>query len=379
MNRSAPRPGSDHHGNQLKDQKIRCHLLNHTDRAITGQRWLKQVAAMIVVCIGLMPLLIGCGSTEPEVIIYTSVDQPFAEPVFKAFTEKTNIKVRPVFDTEAAKTVGLANRLRAESAAPRADVFWSSEFSHTIRLAAEGIFTAYRPARAEDIPAYFRDAKDFWTGSAQRARVLVVNKTALTPELWPKTLAELLDEKWKPGQITVARPLFGTTNTHASALFAREGETGLRGFYERLLQQKAAFVDGNASTRDRVIAGASVVGLTDSDDAIVAIKRGDPVSMIFPDQGDDQAGTLLIPNTAALVKNGPNPEQAKAFLDFITSAEGELMLTRLGEGFFPVRKNLAPDLDWLPKEGVKELQISLPEVANAIPSASIILNQMFLQ
>ncbi|OGK12249.1 MAG: hypothetical protein A2W80_02375 [Candidatus Riflebacteria bacterium GWC2_50_8] len=336
-------------------------------------------AVTILISVFLLGLLSGCGNNGPEVIIYTSVDQPFAEPVFKAFTEKTGIRVRPVFDTEAAKTVGLANRLRAESAAPRADVFWSSEFSHTIRLATEGIFAPYRPAQAEDIPAHFRDAQNLWTGSGQRARVLIINKNRLHVEDWPKTLAELFDAKWAPGQVTVARPLFGTTNTHASAIFARDGEIGLRSFFEKLQHTHVAFADGNAATRDRVVAGASFVGLTDSDDAIVAIKRGDPVAMVFPDQGEDQSGTLLIPNTAALVKNGPNPIQAKVFLDFITSAEGELLLTRLGEGFFPIRKNLATQLEWLPAGGVKELQISLPEVASAIASASVILNGMFLQ
>jgi iron(III) transport system substrate-binding protein len=338
------------------------------------------MACLLALCIILaMTTLSGCCSSQPEVIVYTSVDQPFAEPVFKAFSEKTGIRVRAVFDTEAAKTVGLANRLRAEAAAPGADVFWSSEFSHTIKLSREGIFALYRPKQAEDIPAHFRDAENLWTGSGQRARVLIINKAKLPAEEWPKSLNELLDEKWQPEQITVARPLFGTTNTQASAIFAREGAEGLRNFFDTLKQRQAAFVDGNASTRDRVVAGTSLVGLTDSDDAVVAIKRGDPVVMLFPDQGDDGAGTLLIPNSAALIKNGPNPEHGKAFLDYITSAEGELMLTRLGEGFFPIRRNLATQLEWLPPEGVKELQVSLPEVADAVASASLIINEMFLQ
>lgn len=338
------------------------------------------MACLLALCIILaMTILSGCSSSQPEVIVYTSVDQPFAEPVFKAFSEKTGISVRAVFDTEAAKTVGLANRLRAEAAAPGADVFWSSEFSHTIKLAREGIFAPYRPKQAEDIPAHFRDAENLWTGSGQRARVLIINKDKLPAEERPASLAGLLNKKWQPEQITVARPLFGTTNTQASAIYAREGDHGLRNFFETLKQRQTAFVDGNASTRDRVVAGTSLVGLTDSDDAVVAIKRGDPVVMVFPDQGDDGVGTLLIPNTAALIKNGPNPEYGKAFLDYITSAEGELMLTRLGEGFFPIRRNLATQLEWLPPEGVKELQVSLPEVADAVASASLIINEMFLQ
>ncbi|EKD82584.1 MAG: extracellular solute-binding lipoprotein, partial [uncultured bacterium] len=217
----------------------------NVDRAHKSRKKHCLILAAIVFGIFLAAIFSGCGSSEPEVIIYTSVDQPFAEPMFKAFTDKTGIKVRPVFDTEAAKTVGLANRLRAESAAPRADVFWSSEFSHTIRIAGEGIFAPYRPAQAEDIPAYFRDVHDLWTGAAQRARVLIINKNRLHVDDWPKTIADLFNPNWAPGQVTVARPLFGTTNTHASAIFAREGEEGLRGFFEKLQQRHAAFVDGN--------------------------------------------------------------------------------------------------------------------------------------
>ena len=54
-------------------------------------------------------------SSKEEVIVYTSQDQVYAEPIFREFEKETGIKVRPVYDSEAVKTVGLANRLLAES------------------------------------------------------------------------------------------------------------------------------------------------------------------------------------------------------------------------------------------------------------------------
>src|SRR5258708_29035159 len=58
-------------------------------------------------------ILIACGCKErsPEVVVYTSQDRVYAEPIFADFSRATGIKVRPLFDTEAAKTVGLASRL----------------------------------------------------------------------------------------------------------------------------------------------------------------------------------------------------------------------------------------------------------------------------
>src|SRR4051812_44077249 len=63
-------------------------------------------------------------SKENAVIIYTSQDQVYAEPIFRSFTAETGIEVLPVFDTESVKTAGLANRVRFEKSNPQCDVFW---------------------------------------------------------------------------------------------------------------------------------------------------------------------------------------------------------------------------------------------------------------
>ena len=67
-----------------------------------------------------LPLLAFIKSIQQNtVVVYCAQDQVFAEPIFKEFTEQTHIKVRPAFDSEAVKTVGLANRLLAERTHPQ--------------------------------------------------------------------------------------------------------------------------------------------------------------------------------------------------------------------------------------------------------------------
>jgi iron(III) transport system substrate-binding protein len=206
----------------------------------------------------------------------------------------------------------------------------------------------------------------------------LVNTEKLQPASYPTSIQDILSPEWDAEQITIAMPLFGTTNTHAAALWTLEGRQAMMDFFKTLKENKAAYVDGNASTRDRVVNGSSLIGLTDTDDALVAIKKGAPVKMIFPDQGEHQPGTLVIPNTVSMLKNCPNPQNAKRFIDFITSAQGEKILIDKSEGFFSVRQNDETQPDWIPEGGIKSLEISFAQVSKAVGSASKVLKEYFL-
>src|SRR5262245_25028865 len=81
----------------------------------------------------------GCKQRSAEVVVYTSQDRVYAEPIFAEFTRTTGIKVRPLFDSEAAKTVGLASRLLAEKDRPQCDLFWNNEELRTWQLAARSV------------------------------------------------------------------------------------------------------------------------------------------------------------------------------------------------------------------------------------------------
>ena len=129
----------------------------------------------------------------PRVVIYTSVDQIYSEPILKAFEARSGVQVLAVYDVEAAKTTGLVNRLIAEIDNPQADVFWNGEFAQTLLLQEVGVLTAYLSPEAGDIPAQYRDPQGYWTGIAGRARVLVVNTDLVSPEDYPTSIHSLLE------------------------------------------------------------------------------------------------------------------------------------------------------------------------------------------
>ena len=110
------------------------HEMRRRSRCLVRCRDVVLALMFVIVCV-------SCRK-EPEreqVVLYCSVDQAVAEPIVAAFEAQTGVKVLARYDTEASKTVGLVQRIRAEAEAPAADVFWSSEVFHTIRLAQEGL------------------------------------------------------------------------------------------------------------------------------------------------------------------------------------------------------------------------------------------------
>lgn len=71
--------------------------------------------------------------------------------------------------------------------------------------------------------------------------------------------------------------------------------------------------------------GRFALGLTDSADAYQAIAAGAPLGLVYPDQAQDQIGTLVRPHIVATV-GGPNRTGAKQFVDFLLSGGGQRLL-----------------------------------------------------
>jgi iron(III) transport system substrate-binding protein len=307
------------------------------DRSRSSSAILSALVATLLT--GCLVLLAACrvGPAARTVVVYTSVDQVYSEPILKRFEEKSGIRVLPVYDVEATKTTGLVNRLIAEKGRPQADLFWNGEFAQTLLLKDEGVLAPYRSAAAGDLPTHYVDPEGYWTGLAGRARVLLVNTGRISPADAPRSLDDLLLPAWPGDQIGIAYPMFGTAATHAAALYAAWGPERAKAWHAQLKSRGVHVVDGNSVVRDLVSSGQLMMGLVDTDDACGALKKGAPVALVFLDQGETGLGTLVIPGTVALVAGAPHPREAQALLDFLASKEVEGELVAAGWSQIPLR------------------------------------------
>lgn len=264
-------------------------------------------------------------SADRTVTIYVSTDRVFSEPILSEYERRSGVKVNPVYDTEETKSTGLANRLIAEQARPRADVFWSNEPVRTLVLKSRGVLAPYRSPNAQGIPPALIDPESYWTGFSARIRVIAYNTKTVTAGDAPQSVFDLADPKWK-GQVAIADPRFGSTSFHVAALYVQAGDEKMDDFFRRLKANGVRIVDGNSVVRDLVARGEIKVGLTDTDDVNVAIENGQPVAMILPDQ--DGLGVPVMPNMVSLIANAPHPEEARKLIDYLLSADVERQLAQ---------------------------------------------------
>lgn len=250
-----------------------------------------------------------------SVVVYCAQDQVFAEPVLADFTRETGIRVRSVFDSEAVKTVGLANRLIAEKALPVCDVFWGNEELRTRQLAARGVFGNNR----------LRDVGDQgWASFGRRTRRLVLDPKRLQPSEAPQSLIELTNARWA-GKVSMASPLFGTTATHLLVLRSEWGEEIWENWCRALIANRPFLEEGNAHVVRRVGRGEALIGWTDSDDIQAGLREG------YSLQGLEIARDMLwMPNTVGAVKPMNPGGAADLLIEYLRMPEVARRLVSVG-------------------------------------------------
>jgi len=289
-------------------------------------------------------LAVGCWSDSPDVVVvYTALDEEFSSTILDDFHRETSVEAWPKFDSEATKTVGLANALMAQGDHPSADVFWNNEILNTLRLRDAGLLAAYDSPAGRAYPAMFQAQDHTWFGFAARARVLLVNTEMVDESQRPRSIHDLADPRWQ-GKVGLAKPLFGTTATHAACLFAAWGDDEARAYFMSLKQNDVQILASNKQVAVAVAAGQLAFGLTDTDDAIIEVEQGFPVEIVYPDRGEGELGTLFIPNSLAVMKNAPHPEAARKLVDFLLSPAVEGALARGRSAQIPLQPGVTVDV-----------------------------------
>jgi iron(III) transport system substrate-binding protein len=334
----------------------------------------KRLSLVLITCC--ISLLMGCWSaTEQEVVVYAALDREFSEPILQQFKSQSGVNVLDKYDVESTKTVGLVSAIIQEQNRPRCDLFWNNEILHTLRLQKLGLLDVYLSPRGEPFPENYVSSEGAWYGLAARARVLIVNKELVLRDDFPSSIQDLADPRWR-GKVGIAKPLFGTTATHAAVLFTEWGDERAKKFFE-VVKQNAEVMSGNKQVALAVARGQLAFGITDTDDAIIEVDNGMPVEIVFPDQAEDGLGSLFIPNTLCIIKNGPNTENARKLVDYLLAPKIESQLATGRSAQFPVNPTVATKSRALPDQPIKWMKVDFPAAADKWDTASQTLREIF--
>jgi len=247
-----------------------------------------------------------------SLVVYSPHDADPLQAGLAMFQEAyPDIKVEYI----AAGTGELLQRVAAESENPLADVLWGGGADSL--AAFKPYFQPYVCANDDVIAEDFKDAEDLWIGESPLPMVLFYNKTMVSEEDVPKSWEDLLNPKWK-GQIAFASPAkYGSAYTQLCTMILAQGgpDGGGWDFVERFYQNLDGKVqDSSGNCHKLVAAGEYAIGVTIEKSAVLYLDNPD-VAFVYPAQNS------AVPDGVAIMKDCPNPENAKLFVDFVTGLE----------------------------------------------------------
>jgi len=324
----------------------------------TGCRAVSMHSAGLMVLGIVMAIMFGGCAERADVILYVSADDYVVDEVIRAFEEETGLRVRVVGDTEATKSTGLAERLRAERSHPVADVFWANEPFLTIQLAEEGVLASFRSEHTDRRPAEHRDSEHRWHAFAARARVIVYAPDRVSEAEVPVAWTDLSRDTYR-GRIAMADPRFGTTGGHFAAMKVWWDRHAMPGYYESFLEglrdnHVRMLPSGNAGVVRSIIEGEFDLGMTDTDDVWLFRDRGHDLGVVFPVHAHEPMpgrGTLVIPNTVSLVAGARHPDAAARLIEFLLSDATELRIAATPSRNIPLAAEIPDSLrSFMPPE-----------------------------
>src|SRR5574341_1488073 len=246
---------------------------------------------VFVVLSGALFLLTGIAAAR-DVVIVTSFPKELFETYKKTFEAKhpgTTVVINSK-QTNAGVTY-----LRETRAKPEADIFWVSAPDAFQTLDSDGLLEKYSP---------------------------------------PKEWTDLTDPRYYNHLVISAPSRSGTTHLTIETILQAYGwEKG----WALLLNaggNMGAITERSFGVPEAVISGQYGIGVVIDFFGLSAIASGNPVDFAYPSL------TSVVPASVALVKGGPNPEAAGAFVHYLLGEEGQMLLFSPKIGRLPV----IPDL-----------------------------------
>ena len=272
-----------------------------------------------------------------KLVMYTATAEENLSVMIPAFEQATGIQVELV----TAGTGEVYARIQAEKENPICDVTWIGAY---YALQDPSLWEAYTSVHNDELPEAYRTKDGIINLSNRVASVIIYNKNLVDFEI--KGYADLLNPALK-GKIAHGDAIkSGSAYNHLENMLYDFGDGDVFAdagweYAEKLLEQlDGKIIDSSGTIHRGVVDGEFAVGLTWDTPAQTYLSQNiDHVEVVMMEEG--------VVNTVSgicIIKNAPNMENAKKFVDFMLSKEGQALLGTQVPGANPIRTDveLAP-------------------------------------
>ena len=266
-----------------------------------------------------------------KLVIYSPNSDTEIDNELAAFQEKyPDIQV----DLQSMGTGDCVARIEAESENPQADVMWGG-MNYGVYKQNPDLWEKYVSANDENVDENYRNDTGYFSNYVLSGSGAFIKNDKLLKELGVEvnSYEDLLQPELK-GKIAMGDP---TSSSSAWAeltnmLLVKGGYDSDEAwdYVQKLIDNlDGKIISSSSQVYKGVIDGEYAVGVSYEDPVVQAMidNKDNPnveISMCYPEEG-----AVWLPAAAAMVKDAPNKENAKLFLDFLQSKDCQEIISRL--------------------------------------------------
>lgn len=279
---------------------------------------MKLICLLLILTLLISMFATSCAKPKSnKLVVYAALNEDEMAKFIEKFKADTGIEIEYVLGGAGE----IATRIQGEKASPNADVMVGGSVDVYGPLAKEGIFEAYDSPNNDTLDTRFNDPNHFWQGWYMGVLGLVINRDRFQAELapqgleYPKTWDDLLDPRYDDVFVTSNPVTAGGAYIFTANQIFRLGEEPAWEYLKALDQNVHHYYAGAVECIVPVATGEFIVGMSWVHDIYKQVKAGYPIDVVIPEQTAYEIGG------SAIVKGGPNPENAKIFIDWLLTQE----------------------------------------------------------
>ena len=279
------------------------------------------IALSLIICVLLWIPFCSAASPAPDpdkvLNMYVAYGKP--ELVATEFHKATGIKVQ--FLTLSSGEV--LTRLQAEKNNPQTDVWFGGGSDAFIQARTEGLISAYKSPNAARVAGGFKDLDGYWTGVSLVVVGFVVNEPRLANKklTLPSKWSDLASPSYK-GEISASNPnTGGTAYTAVSGILQVMTEEKGWQFLDKLYANVPFLEKSGSGPPTKALQGEFAIGISPDPHETKKNNPNAPITVVFP-----KDGVLAWPSPVAVVSGAKHPNNAKIFVDWCLSPEGQKVL-----------------------------------------------------
>lgn len=278
-------------------------------------------AAVVLVLAAVSMGMAACSGSDDSLLVYSGRNESLIGPVLERFEAETGIEI----DVRYAGTAELAAQIAEEEdgGSTPADVFIAQDAGALGAVAKLGLFSALGRDVLERVEPRFRSADGTWVGLSGRARVLVYDPRALSPEDLPDSVFELVDPQWR-GRFGIA-PMNASFQAFVTAMRVSAGEEATEEWLRGIAANDPVILPSNVPIVEAVDEGRLELGLVNHYYLYERIRERGAGAVIARNAAVEPGdpGNLVNVAGAGILAGTDRPEEALRLVEFLLGPEAQ--------------------------------------------------------